>query len=109
MSKDKILMCPPDFFTVDYVINPWMAGHEDSLSLDRAKEQWCELRDKIGEFADIVTIGKITQVCATLYRANLKPTAPILSQTFTGSSSCIAAGIATLDELHQHGCFGDQG
>ena len=37
MSKDEILMCPPDFFTVDYVINPWMAGHEDSLSLDEAK------------------------------------------------------------------------
>ena len=26
--QDKILMCPPDYFTVDYVINPWMAGNE---------------------------------------------------------------------------------
>ena len=24
---DKILMCPPDYFTVDYVINPWMTGN----------------------------------------------------------------------------------
>ena len=26
MSKNKILMCPPDYFSVDYVINPWMSG-----------------------------------------------------------------------------------
>ena len=45
MSKDKILMCPPDFFTVDYVINPWMAGQEESMSIDRAKQQWETLRD----------------------------------------------------------------
>jgi N-dimethylarginine dimethylaminohydrolase len=33
-NKDRILMCPPDYFTVDYVINPWMAGHEGSMSLN---------------------------------------------------------------------------
>ena len=36
MTEHKILMCPPDFFTVEYVINPWMAGHEASLSLEVA-------------------------------------------------------------------------
>ena len=56
MSRDKILMCPPDFFSVDYVINPWMAGHEDSFSLDRAKQQWDRLHEMLGEFADIVTM-----------------------------------------------------
>ena len=35
-GKDKILMCPPDYFTVDYVINPWMAGNEGGMSLDLA-------------------------------------------------------------------------
>ena len=54
-DRHKILMCPPDFFTVEYVINPWMAGQEESLSLERAKEQWEELRAKLGEFADIGT------------------------------------------------------
>ena len=32
-----ILMCPPDYFTVDYVINPWMAGNEESMSLDKGE------------------------------------------------------------------------
>ncbi len=63
----------------------------------------------LDEFADIVTVGKITQVCATLYRDSFKPTGPILSQTFTGASSSIAVGLATLDAMQQAGCFGDEG
>jgi len=60
-------------------------------------------------YADLVTIGKITQVCATLYREELKPKGPILSQTFTGSTSSILAGLAVLDELEAKQCFGDEG
>lgn len=63
----------------------------------------------LDEFADIVTVGKITQVCATLYRESLRPKSPILSQTFTGSSSSIAAGLAMLDALERFGCFGPEG
>ncbi|TWU63439.1 aspartate aminotransferase family protein [Crateriforma conspicua] len=64
---------------------------------------------QLESFADIVTVGKITQVCATLYRADFKPDAPILSQTFTGSTASIATGIATLDALEQAGCYGQDG
>ena len=63
----------------------------------------------LDQFADIVTIGKITQVCATLYGQALKPKAPILSQTFTGSSSSIATGLAMLRMLKSNGCFGADG
>jgi N-dimethylarginine dimethylaminohydrolase len=70
MSKDKILMCPPDFFTVDYVINPWMAGHEDSLSIERAKLQWEALRDRISEFADVVTIEPQPELPDMVFTAN---------------------------------------
>ena len=55
-SRDKILMCRPDYFTVDYVINPWMAGLKSSLDIDLAKTQWESLRDTIGEYADIAEI-----------------------------------------------------
>ncbi len=60
-------------------------------------------------FADIVTVGKITQACATLYRKSFHPTGPILSQTFTGASASIATGLATLDLLDEMGCYGDDG
>lgn len=60
-------------------------------------------------YADIVTVGKITQVCATLYRESFKPTGPILSQTFTGASSSMAVGLAAMQGLVDNKCFGENG
>ena len=68
--RDRILMCPPDYFTVDYVINPWMAGNEDSLNLDRARRQWTELRDTVSEFADVVTIDPVPDLPDMVFTAN---------------------------------------
>ena len=36
----RFLMCPPDHYDVDYVINPWMEGNIHKSSRDRAVEQW---------------------------------------------------------------------
>ena len=69
-TDDKILMCPPDYFTVDYVINPWMAGNEETLSLDRAKAQWNTLRDTVGEFAQVVTIDPDPDLPDMVFTAN---------------------------------------
>ena len=69
-ERDKILMCPPDYFTVDYVINPWMAGNEDSLNLDRAKDQWQRLRDTVAEFAEVVTMDAVPDLPDMVFTAN---------------------------------------
>ena len=42
-SQIRILMCPPDHYDVDYVINPWMEGNIHKSSRDRAVEQWQKL------------------------------------------------------------------
>ena len=39
----RFLMCPPDYYDVDYVINPWMEGNIHKSSRDRAVEQWEKL------------------------------------------------------------------
>ena len=52
-ARDRILMCPPDYFTVDYVINPWMAGQEGSLDIELAKREWQALHDAIAALADV--------------------------------------------------------
>lgn len=39
----RFLMCTPDHYDVDYVINPWMEGNVHKSSRDRAVEQWQEL------------------------------------------------------------------
>ncbi len=64
---------------------------------------------QLDQYADLVTIGKITQLCATFYGESLKPKGPILSQTFTAASSSIEAAMAMLDEMDCHGCFGQDG
>ncbi len=69
-KKEKILMCPPDYFDVDYVINPWMAGNEDSLDLGRAKAQWGALRDALEEYADIVTLDPHPDLPDLVFTAN---------------------------------------
>jgi lysine-ketoglutarate reductase/saccharopine dehydrogenase-like protein (TIGR00300 family) len=39
----RFLMCPPDHYDVDYVINPWMEGNIHKSSRDRAVDQWHKL------------------------------------------------------------------
>lgn len=48
-----ILMCPPDYFEVDYIINPWMDGHSGSLDLALARTQWEGLRAALSECAEV--------------------------------------------------------
>ncbi|MFQ5547990.1 MAG: dimethylarginine dimethylaminohydrolase family protein [Woeseia sp.] len=68
--KDRILMCPPKFFTVDYVINPWMAGNEGSLDLELALGQWDTLKDSLGEVAEIELIEAQPELPDMVFTAN---------------------------------------
>ncbi|MCT7967683.1 TIGR00300 family protein [Laspinema sp. D1] len=50
-SETRILMCPPNHYDVDYVINPWMEGNIHKSSRERATEQWHKLFHIIKEHA----------------------------------------------------------
>lgn len=63
----------------------------------------------IGKYADIVTFGKLSQVCGTLFRGEFKPKAGLLSQTFTGSTSAIRAGRVIIEGLLKRNYFGKKG
>lgn len=58
---------------------------------------------------DIVTIGKMAQVCATLYRSDYKPRPGLISQTFTSSTVAIAASYRILQLLKTGGYYGKSG
>lgn len=47
----RFLMCAPDHYDVDYVINPWMEGNIHKSSRDRAVEQWHKLHHVIKDKA----------------------------------------------------------
>lgn len=61
------------------------------------------------DFVDIVSIGKLSQVCATLFTDQVNPKPGLLSQTFTAAASAIHGGQAVLDELQKGNYYGPQG
>jgi acetylornithine aminotransferase len=63
----------------------------------------------LDEFADVVTVGKMTQVCATLFRDELVPQPGLISQTFTGATASIRAAGVILKRLREGTFFGTQG
>ncbi len=63
----------------------------------------------LDQYVDMVTVGKLTQVCATLFRSEFKPSPELVSQTFIASTSALMAGRVILDHLLDGGYFGSKG
>ncbi len=63
----------------------------------------------IGEHIDLCTVGKMTQVCATLYTKEYNPKPGLLSATFLGSAEAIRVGGRILDRLSEDGRYGKTG
>jgi len=61
------------------------------------------------DVVDIVSIGKLSQVCATLFTDHVNPKPGLLSQTFTAAASAIQGGGAVLEELQKGGYYGAGG
>lgn len=45
IDPTKILMCPPTFFTVESVQNPFMEGNVGAVDVELAKKQWHDLKE----------------------------------------------------------------
>lgn len=52
-DRPTYLMCQPEWYDVDYVINPWMAGNLHRPSRDRAFAQWRALYQAVRSIADV--------------------------------------------------------
>jgi N-dimethylarginine dimethylaminohydrolase len=52
-TRPTFLMCPPEWFGVDYVINPWMAGNVHRSSRDLAFAQWKGIHNVLRGVADV--------------------------------------------------------
>ncbi|MCA9119743.1 MAG: amidinotransferase [Planctomycetaceae bacterium] len=58
-ASARILMCPPEFYGIEYVINPWM-NTERQADQPTAASQWNDLRRILGEHG--ATIELLTPV-----------------------------------------------
>jgi ornithine--oxo-acid transaminase len=52
-DKPTYLMCPPEWYDVNYVINPWMAGNLHQPARDVVFAQWKSLYQRLQQIADV--------------------------------------------------------
>lgn len=82
---------------------------DEVQSFARTTELFAFQYFELDDYVDIVWLGKASQACATLYRGEFKPKPGLLSQTFTASTTAIAAGQVILDELLNENYLGENG
>jgi N-dimethylarginine dimethylaminohydrolase len=51
--RPTFLMCPPEWYSVEYAINPWMAGNIHRASRDLAFAQWKGIHNVLRGVADV--------------------------------------------------------
>jgi len=56
-SPIRFLMCAPDHYEVDYVINPWMEGNIHKSSRERAVQQWQQLHHLLKERSQVELVS----------------------------------------------------
>lgn len=61
------------------------------------------------DYVDICTIGKLSLVCATLFKDDFIPRPGLLSQTFTSTSTAIKTGKMIIETLIKGNFYGPQG
>ena len=66
----RILMCAPDHYDVDYVINPWMEGNIHKSSQDKAAEQWSKLNFVLNDIAKVDLVQGQQGVPDMVFTAN---------------------------------------
>ena len=75
----------------------------------RSSKMYCFQHFNLDQDVDIVTVGKNSQVCATLFTTEFKPPVGLISQTFTSANSTIAAANFILKDLINNNYFGENG
>ncbi len=69
-SAIQYLMCPPDHYEVDYVINPWMVGNVHRSSRERAVQQWQALYQQLSQRAQVKLVDPVQGWPDMVFTAN---------------------------------------
>jgi len=68
--KTKILMCYPEHFDVNYIINPWMEENINKVNRECAIQQWKNLYGQIKKRADVELINPVDGLPDMVFTAN---------------------------------------
>lgn len=66
----RFLMCPPRYYGVSYVINPWMEGNRGRIDAERAAQQWSTLHDTLARCAEIELVPPQPDLPDMVFTAN---------------------------------------
>lgn len=70
MSRPRILMCPPDYFGIEYEINPWMDRRAGADRVESAR-QWQTLRRTLeGLGVEVEELGPVAGLPDLVFTAN---------------------------------------
>jgi len=83
-DRPTFLMCAPEWYDVNYVINPWMAGNLHQSSRDTAFAQWKTLHQHLQRIADVRL---------------LHPRQGSPDMVFVGHSALVQHGIAAISSF----------
>lgn len=70
MTRDRFLLCPPRFYGVEYVINPWMQGNIGRARQELAARQWEGLRNALAARADLELVEPVRGLPDMPFTAN---------------------------------------
>ena len=65
-----LLMCPPDYFRVQYVINPWMENKIGTIDPHIARKQWTDFYQSLKEFTSVELIAQESNAPDMVFTAN---------------------------------------
>jgi N-dimethylarginine dimethylaminohydrolase len=84
ISEPTFLMCPPDLYDVNYVINPWMEGNVNRSSRREAMKQWEQLHCALTEVAQVEMV---------------EPQAGSPDMVFTANAGLVHRGVVALSSF----------
>ncbi|MBI4040904.1 MAG: aminotransferase class III-fold pyridoxal phosphate-dependent enzyme [Deltaproteobacteria bacterium] len=82
---------------------------DEVQTVGRTGELFAFQKLNLSQYVDIVTVGKMLQNCATLYREELNPDPGLLAGTFSGSTVSLSVGTRILTRLQKETFFGPNG
>lgn len=87
-----------------------VAVHADEVqTFGRTSQLFAFQHFGLDDLVDVASVGKVTQVCATVYTNEMNPKPGLLSQTFTGSTAALHSCKVILEGLRDNGHFGPKG
>lgn len=82
---------------------------DEIQTFGRTRELFATSMLDLGDYVDVLTVGKLVQNAATLYTEALVPDPGLLSGTFSGSTVSLSLGRRVIERLTTGGHFGPDG